>query len=229
MTNNTKRRLLVEGRADEEFFTEFCKKHGFDTHVEVVTPRGAGGTHNGKEHVISRLGVLAKQFNQADLTHLAAIVDADQARDGGGISKTLEKVGKVLAPQGFNQAGLPLDDGGFVFTSDRGFADIGLWIMPNNQDEGMLEDWISQVVHQEQPQQTLLAHANSVVANLPVALFGPTGVKKAEIASWLAWQADPGKGLYHTIKARLLDPAAPLYTGLKAWMEHVYPPPIKQS
>jgi hypothetical protein len=32
----------------------------------------------------------------------------------------------------------------------------------------------------------------------------------------------PGEGLHYTLEGNLLDPAAPLYVGLTAWMKHVF-------
>ena len=67
-------------------------------------------------------------------------------------------------------------------------TDIGVWVMPDNQNTGMLEDWAKQCLHPQE--RALFAHARESVKNLPEPpKFKPLQRSKAEVATWLAWQS----------------------------------------
>ncbi|HIH86657.1 MAG TPA: hypothetical protein HA304_01985 [Methanosarcinales archaeon] len=99
-------------------------------------------------------------------------------------------------------------------------ADFGLWVMPNNGDEGMLEDWIKSCVHPNENQ--LFAHAKTVVDTLPLTKFKPIHISKAEVATWLAWQKQPGHGLYRAVEDQLIDTNSALFQELSFWLTHIY-------
>ena len=216
----SKRILLVEGVNDRSFYERLCQAHKLDTKVTIAPPRDVGGDFNTKQGAINHLPNLLKLMPDAQLERLALIVDADNAADGGGYSRTVAQISKLLGDFGFETKPTKVATGGLVFQHKDGLADFGLWVMPNNQDEGILEDWIQQsIVAGDHP---LSAHAKAIVASLPNKKFTPVRLRKAEVATWLAWQARPGEGLYYAVEGNLLDKNAPLYTGLKSWLVQVF-------
>lgn len=223
-----KRMLLVEGINDKSFFEEFCKMLGLNADVRVAPPRELGGedTFNTKQGAINYLPSLLKRFPTGELERIGLVLDADQTQNGGGFEKTVGQVALVLESFGFAAKPTALADGGLVFRHNDGLADFGLWVMPDNGGDGILEDWIYQSVPIAGSGHALLRHAECTVAALPTVLnipkIKPTRIKKAEVATWLAWQERPGEGLYYAIKGKLLDPAALGYIGLQAWMRHVF-------
>jgi hypothetical protein len=217
---SSNRLLLVEGEADKSFFQAFCKAQALEEIITVSPPRGLGGSKNTKQGAINYLPELLKQLPDGKLERLGLIVDADQVTFGGGFDKTLEQIKTVLAAHDFSLQEQLLTDGGIVFQHQDGLADFGLWIMPNNNDEGMLENWIAQSIHPHDI--ALYQHAQTTVNALAIPKFKPIRQTKAEIATWLAWQEKPGEGLYYAIDGKLLDQTAPLYTGFLAWLHHVF-------
>jgi len=137
--------LLVEGESDRSFFEAVCKTLKLQPSVTVAPPKDVGGSHNTKEGVFNHLPILLNQLGDAQITHLAVVVDADSAVNGGGCQRAIDKVTKIVEPYGFTLASNPV--GGVFFQNDDGLADFGLWVMPNNSDEGMLEDWIKSCIH----------------------------------------------------------------------------------
>ena len=71
---------------------------------------------------------------------------------------------------------------------------VGIWLMPDNQTSGMLEDFLLRLTGDGDP---LLSRAEQVVNSIPETekLFGNTKRSKAVIHTWLAWQSDPGTSL----------------------------------
>jgi hypothetical protein len=195
--------LLVEGEADRGFFEQLCKALALDTQVtdiKVATPKDVGGYGR-----ISRLG---------------CIVDADYASEGGlGFAGTRAQLSAKLTAAGFTEK-TGAAQAGLLFGHED-FHDVGCWIMPDNQNEGMLEDWLCTCRNRE-TEQTLIDHATTAISDLPETRFKDIHRSKAEIATWLAWQKTPGHGYYEAIRAGLLDTNHPAYLALCGWLEHLY-------
>ena len=184
--------LLVEGEADRAFFEQICRNIGLDTSIRVAPPKDLAGSHNTKEGVFNHLPVLLAQLADGQITRLAVVVDADNTINGGGYSSAIDRMSKIVAPFGFLQA--TDTTVGILFKHGDGLADFGFWVMPNNADEGMLEDWIKQSIHPDE--KGLFGHAESVVSALPQPQkFKAIHRSKAEVATWLAWQKQPGMAL----------------------------------
>ena len=210
--------LLVEGEADKSFFEQVCKTLELHTSVTVAPPKDVGGSHNTKEGVFNHLPILLNQLSDAQITHLAVVVDADSEDNGGGYNHAIDRVAEIVKPYGFTFTSNPV--GGVLFQHNDGLADLGMWVMPNNCDEGMLEDWIKSCVHPDEHK--LFAHAKTVVDTLPQPKFKPIHISKAEVATWLAWQKQPGHGLYRAVEDQLIDTESALFKELCVWLTHIY-------
>ncbi|MCX7098059.1 MAG: hypothetical protein NTV43_09185 [Methylococcales bacterium] len=217
--------LLVEGDADRNLFTQLCKSLPYSPEIRVASPRDLNPkSRDGKQAVLKQTSILLKQF--ADLETgsqrcLAVVIDADYKAEGGlGYQKTVEQFESIVAELGY----LPVSDlsnnPGLIFQHSDGLSDLGLWVMPNNDSDGMLEDWIKDCIHQDE--KPLFTHAESIVEALNPKRFKPIHLSKAEVATWLAWQEQPGHGLYLTVTGQLLDANKPLYSDLIAWLKHIF-------
>lgn len=212
--------LLVEGEADRGFFEALCQSLGISADVRVATPKTTGGSHNTKEGVLNHLiSVLLPQLQDGQLERIGVVVDADSVAHGGGFAATLQRFTYALAQGAYQPK--PAAAAGLVFTHPDGLADLGLWIMPNNLDEGMLEDWIKRCVHPNES--GLYLHAEQSIDAIPGApKFQPWHRTKAEVATWLAWQKKPEHGLYNAAQPDLINVEAPLFKALQAWLRHVF-------
>ena len=212
------RKLLVEGEADRSFFEAVCKTLGLHDLVTVAPPKDIGGSHNSKEGVFNLLHTLLNQLDDAQITRLAVVVDADSEDNGGGYQCAIDEVTKIVESHGFTLRSNPI--AGVLFQHDDGLADFGLWVMPNNGDEGMLEDWIKSCVQSKEHK--LFTHAKEVVGELSPPKFKPIHRSKAEVATWLAWQKQPGHGLYRAVEDQLIDTNSALFKELRFWLNQVY-------
>ena len=187
---NPKKVLLVEGESDKGFFEQICKLLALDTEIRVASPKDLEGGRNSKQGVFNLLPTLLPFLLIEDgLTHIAIIVDADYlALNGLGFQKTIDRVSDIVKPFGFNWDQNAAS--GIIYKHSDGLADFGLWIMPDNQNEGMLEDLIKACV--DQSEQALFKQAQSVVNNIPHPKFPSHLTSKAEVATWLALQKQPG-------------------------------------
>lgn len=216
-----KKILLVEGEADKGFFEEICKKLTLDTSVLVAPPIDLGGTHNTKGGVSNHLKILLPQLDDGQITHIAVVVDADYDQHGGGYHRTMANLAGIIEPFGFVVENKSHAVSGICFKNSNGLADLGLWIMPGNQDDGMLEDWIKSCVSENE--QALFDLAMQAVDQIAMPKFKPHLSTKAEVATWLAWQKKPGQGLYAAIENKLLNDEYPLFKELEDWLLKVFP------
>ncbi|MCF6346460.1 MAG: hypothetical protein L3J00_08340 [Thiomicrorhabdus sp.] len=217
---HSKKILLVEGEADKGFFEEMCKILDLNAQVQVALPKELGGTHNTKGGILSHLNILLPQLNDGHLTNIAVIVDADYIKHGSGKQKTFVQVSNILEEFDFTLRDSDSDQKGFLFNHSDGLEDFGLWIMPNNHSEGMLEDWIIECV--ESDEKVLFDQAVISVQNLSSPKFSAHLQSKAKVATWLAWQKKPGHGLYGAMTEELLDNNSMSYTNLSNWLQKIF-------
>lgn len=214
--------LLVEGEADRGFFEELCKLLKISVDIHVVAPKDIGGTHNSKEGVLSLLTeLLLPQLQDGQLERIGVVVDADMLNHGTGFTVTLQRFVDKLAGEKYDQDLMEIN--GLIFKHQDGLANLGLWVMPNNADDGMLENWIKQCLN---PNEVILyQHGEQSIDTIPSRFkFQPWNRTKAEVATWLAWQEKPGHGLYNAVTTDLLNTDAPLFKKLQAWLVHVFVP-----
>jgi len=217
---NSKKILLVEGETDKSFFEEICKKLYLNTTVQVAPPRDLGGTHNNKEGVLNHLEILLPQLEDGQLKNIAVIVDADYIKHGSGHQKTVERVSNILEPFGFTLQNITSNQKGLLFKHSDGLENFGLWVMPNNNHEGMLEDWIVDCI--KNTENSLFQQATTAVQQLSPPKFKSHLQTKAEVATWLAWQKTPGHGLKSVMNESLLDENSPPYIGLSDWLKSIF-------
>lgn len=213
--------LLVEGKSDEVFFGALYKTLGLSAKVQVAPPLEVGGSSNNKEGALNHLPVLLNQLPDGQLERLGVIVDADYSAAGGlGYQRTVDRVSEIVLKSGFSRPKPIGKSGGLAFSSADGFHDFGLWVMPDNHNDGMLEDWIkSSIVQSESP---LLTQAQQAVGALKEPKFKQLHLSKAEVATWLAWQRNPGRGFESAVTELLLDRQARPMDLLEQWSRHIF-------
>ena len=214
--------LLVEGNADKLFFKEICAVLGVSAEIHVAVPKDYSGSHNSKQAVIQTIHVLIKQLADGSLKQIAAIVDADYKESNGlGCGGTLDQITALTKNYGFNQRHRVGQGGGFLFEHNDGFSPLGVWIMPNNMDDGMKEDWA--IASASADEQAALKYAGTVLHAVPGGIkYKSNHHQKAVAAVWMAWQANPGQGLHQAVKNGLIDMSKPAARNLEAWLKKTF-------
>ncbi|MDM5179365.1 hypothetical protein PO883_19420 [Massilia sp. DJPM01] len=212
--------LVVEGKSDEAFYTELCSSLAIKASIKVAPPKALGGRANNKEGVFSLLPSMLNQLADGSLARLALVVDADFASEHGlGFVRTYERVTNIVSHFGFSPIRRP-NINGLLFQNSDGLHDIGLWIMPNNRDEGMLEHWIKASIVPGETQ--LMQDVEKIIDKLAAPKFKALHQIKAEVATWLALQEFPGRGMESAVKEKLLDETSLPFLQLVSWIKHIY-------
>ncbi len=85
---------------------------------------------------------------------------------------------------------------------------FGAWIMPNNKDSGMLENFCQGLVPTKE-NEDLWAYAKNSASHARSNLSAPfieAHIYKAQMHTWLAWQNPPGERMGSAITKKILKP-----------------------
>lgn len=198
--------LLVEGKDDEHVLYHLLEHHNVPTTFRIKDKKGI-------ENLLETLDV---ELEAGGLERLGVVVDADTTP--GSRWQSLRSI--------FAQSGCPLPDqadplGTVVELSGRTLARVGVWVMPDNEAEGMLEDFVRFLVP---PGDGLLVFAEECVDEVIARdrRFPAGHCSKALIHTWLSWQKEPGTPLGLAIKNRELDAGAALTLPLMNWLRRMF-------
>lgn len=215
-----KKILIVEGESDKKFFESFIKKTQLEIGIQVDTPLSLGAGKDGKTAGFKLLPQLLKQLVDGRVTHLAMVVDADMRNDNWGYENTVKLIAEKISDSGYNDRPDRYDTG-LSFPHSDGLNNFGLWVMPDNRSEGMLEDWIRTAIATKES--SLLNIAIDTVSRLPKPTkFNQRHTSKANIATWMAWQKIPGKGLEAVIDDELINMNSESVANFLSWLKHTY-------
>lgn len=220
-----KKRLLVGGPDDAHVLRNLLRHHSIPCVLatpaptpiqdEVTQDAIAIEIMGGKDVLIGSLPLV---LNRGELEQLAIIVDADS-----DLMARWRSVCQVLSKQGTVSLPETPESQGTVVEMEQPLhqVTVGIWIMPDNQLPGTLENFIACLVPAGD---ALWERARQCVNEIPAAdrRFPPERQSKAEIHTWLAWQEEPGKPLGQAVTARHLDTQAPHAQQLVGWLRRVF-------
>lgn len=203
--------LLVEGDDDEHVLKHICGNRGVP-HLDEVH------THGGVQALLESIPVRLRLSQDGDIVGVVIDADTDVNARWRSLRDRLITVGYQDVPAD------PTPDGTILDPPLRTLLPrVGIWIMPDNRTNGILEDFLRFLVPQEG---ILFQHVQSSVATIPEAdrRFTALAEPKAIIHTWLAWQEEPGKPLGTAITARFLDPNVPQVDVLVSWLNRLFFP-----
>ncbi len=206
----TKRILLVEGIDDEHVLKHLCGTRGVQK-LDEIKPQGS---------VNQLLENFPVRLKESDVEVLGVVIDADTDLTARwqSLRDRLEKAGYQNVPANPSADGTVLTP-----PANTLLPRFGVWLMPDNQSRGILEDFLSFLVPTGSQ---LFEHVKSSVAAIPLndRRFSQLAESKAIIHTWLAWQEEPGKPLGTAITAKFLDPKVAQVDVLVTWLKRLYFP-----
>ncbi|MGF7232950.1 DUF3226 domain-containing protein [Arachidicoccus sp.] len=168
-------KLLVEGKDDQHVIWALCAKFNLAQNFDVIDCEG----------ITNLLEQIPVRFKQSGINTIGIIVDADS-----NLQSRWNSLKDLLKAQGFN---LPHDlpaEGLIEKNADN--KRIGVWIMPNNNLNGMLEDFISFLIPQNDNLLPVVKATLQDIEDKNLNKYRGTHKSKAVIHTWLAWQEVPG-------------------------------------
>ncbi len=198
-------KLLVEGNDDQHVVWSLCQKFNLTENFDVIDCDGI-------ENIFSQLPVRIKQSN---IKTIGIIVDADFdiKKRWKKLKTALEKIGYTIDVQIKAQG---------TIVQQVNMPQIGFWIMPDNKISGMLEDFISFLVPDDDK---LLPVADNILKQIEgqkINKYKSTHRSKALINTWLSWQADPGTPMGLAITKKYLSTDDKICIQFINWLRTLY-------
>lgn len=204
--------LLVEGKDDQHVIWSLLEQYQVP---ELFVVKDCDGIENLLRDVSLRLTTPTMYKN------IGVVMDADVNIKGryDAFRSVLESTGMY----DFSQIGLS-ETGTLIKPSDDNFPVFGLWLMPNNQSNGMLEDFVMTLADEND---VLMSESDTVLASLEqrsLNRYTPEHRSKAKIHTYLAWQEEPGKPMGQAITSRVLHAESESAKVFIEWIKRLFIP-----
>jgi hypothetical protein len=201
-----KKVLLVEGKDDCHVILALC------AHYKI--PETFGIYECGSDiSLLKRLNALILQPDPPET--IGIVLDADVS----DIMNRWQQIHQKTKEHGY---GFPLSpvQGGTILPENEDLPTIGIWLMPDNQTSGMLEDFLMRMVDKEALQTAADCITNAKQKGM--ASYKSAHHSKAVLHTWLSWQDEPGKPLGQAITANVLKPETGLANQFVNWLQQLF-------
>lgn len=166
---------------------------------------------------------------QTGLTAVGYVLDADgyQLADGqlsgdpSGFESTWASVMDRLRRAGIIDP-IEIKNEGYVGQIGASGPKIGVWIMPDNQSHGAIEEFLASLTT---PEDRLLSYARVATQTARTdhgATFTEAARPKAELSCWLSWQLEPGMPYGIAMRAGRFDHALELAQRFIRWFQRLF-------
>lgn len=205
--------LHVEGTDDKHAICHILIRRGIDYDQDpwpesfpVIKEIG------GKDELIKGIDVAVSLSNHKSI---GFVLDANSSLQNRWkeISSRLSEVGMDPPDK--------IPQNGFIGEAPEYDARVGVWIMPDNQREGTLEQFLYALIKEEDP---LLPHSmkSTERAKELDARFSENDKNKAVLHTWLAWQETPGLPYGSAIRARYFRDDSSAAQGFVSWFRDTF-------
>lgn len=214
MTDDPKSPVLrLEGKNDSHAIRHLLIQHGIIYDEEPWRDLYPEAIEEGSVEKLLKGMVLAIQASGRK--PIGFVLDADSP-----LQNRWEAVCGRLREVGFTPPSTPPADG-FCEYTEMHKTTVGIWLMPDNQQDGKLETFLQALIDRKDG---LIDHAtvSTKQAKKLGATFSEPDVEKAVLHTWLAWQEEPGCPFGTAIKAKYFTHESPAAASFVAWFKRLY-------
>jgi hypothetical protein len=202
---DTDKVLLVEGDNDCHVVMALCKAH--------QVPETFGIYQCGSDvGVLKRLNALISRPDPPSA--IGILLDADNSA-----KSRWESIQSKLRSYSYTLPTHP-DIYGTVAESNAEEPKLGFWIMPNNQNSGMLEDFCAELA--DPASLTVAREAVKQAVAMQATTFKAVHESKAVIHTYLAWQDEPGYPLGKSITSQALRSKTEIAIKFTDWLKCLF-------
>ena len=212
-------KLHVEGTDDAHAMRHLLMKHGIkclikngennnvDPNAPEISP--ARGNNNVLKIIKTAVPVSTEQS-------VGFVLDADNAPQArwSEVRKALQKVG-MNPPE-------TIPSHGYVDDAEKYKARVGVWLMPDNQRPGALEEFLEDLVPESCNSLLEFARFSTDEARTKGATFSDAKHVKAVLRTWLAWQEKPGLLYGKAISEEVFRHESPAALAFVAWYRRLF-------
>ena len=196
--------LLVEGTNDLHIISAFCGVHQIPK-VFKIEDCGSDSM------VLKKLDAYIN--SSVPINKIAIVLDADEK----GFEQRKQSVEAILNRNDIISENIDYTNGAIIQSDNYR---IGVWIMPNNQDYGRIEDFIIGLIDTKAID---YAKVTSIEAKSnKFGDFKDVHISKAIVHSYLAWQDEPGCPIGQSITKQVLKPHSETAQIFKNWLLNMF-------
>ncbi|WP_020597038.1 DUF3226 domain-containing protein [Spirosoma panaciterrae] len=216
MSNQIKRnkfpfKLLVEGKDDLFVTANIRDAHQLPDNFEIID---CEGVEKMPDQIIARI-----KRQRPEIEAIGIVLDADQ-----DLGTRWNSIRDILIKEGYTLPVSPEADGTVITGIGRNPA-IGIWLMPNNLQSGMLEDFIRLLIRPNDLLSPFVEQALVQLEAQPIeSRYSEIHRAKAYIHTWLAWQKDPGTPMGLALTKTYLDHNTELCQQFVNWLNRLFNP-----
>lgn len=203
-TENFPQKLLVEGNNDQHVVWALCEKFKLIQNFDVLDSKGI-------DNILKAIPIRLKQ---SGLETLGIIVDADE-----NLQKRWQQLQAVFQKTKISLPASPPQEG-FIAQTDE--VRIGIWVMPNNEISGKIEDFIRFLIPDDDQLFTIVENTLNTLETQNLNQYAPKDRAKALIHTWLAWQASPGTPMGQAITKKYLDTTVQICQVFVDWLKKLF-------
>lgn len=203
---DTDKVLLVEGDNDCHVVMALCAAHNVPETFGIYQCNSDTG-------VLKRLNALIIRPNPPQV--IGVMLDADSPT----LESRWQSIKSKLKHYNYTFPSNP-DINRIILESSANEPKLGFWLMPNNQDSGMLEDFCAELAVP-----TSIAVARECVEEAKVkqaTTFKEVHLSKAIIHTYLAWQDEPGRPLGQAITKQALRADSDIAIKFTNWLTQLF-------
>lgn len=205
-------KLLVEGKDDKFFITSLRKNLEIKESFEI---EDCGG----KDKLLEKLPTLLKGSGNLNTIGVVLDADTDLSNRWKAVCNILKKSGKYEnIPETCDK------NGTIIFPIEEDDIKVGVWLMPNNNDKGMLEDFVSFLISEDDKLLPKVDKALSEIEEEKLNQYKEIHKSKARIHTWLAWQEDPGTPMGLAITKKYLSTTPIICQDFISWLDKLFNP-----
>lgn len=203
-------KLLVEGNDDQHVIWALGGEYKLQENFDVIDCHSV-------ENAIRQFQFRLK--TGSNTTERMAIVldaDLDLSKRWNSLKAILDSTEQYIVPEALPKQGL------ILFPINPGGMKIGIWIMPDNNLCGMLEDFLLLLAPTDD---ALLKKADTILSEIEAEGFQrykPVHKAKARIHTWLSWQENPGTPMGQAITKQYLSTDKPLCQAFVHWLKELF-------
>lgn len=205
--------ILVEGRSDDVLLCELCRLCGVAKSFDIKS-------ENGIDQLKKSFKTRLKSTNT--LRKLWIMIDAD--KNPAGVWDSIKYILDHNGGYKINsKMRIPLE-GLIIESEDKENIIVGVWIMPDNSNTGMLEDFIIKLIPGTD---SLLPIAKENVEkvdserDLHKGIFKKAHKSKATLHTWLAWHDTPGESIGEAVKKKMFETDNELCIRFMNWLKEL--------
>lgn len=203
-------KLLVEGNDDQHVVWALCEKHYVPESFDVIDCESV-------ENVLKAFEVRLKIVDNNQRIGIVVDADINLKSRWNGIVSVLKKTGK------YDCENLELSQDGLILEpTDTTYPKVGIWMMPDNNQNGMLENFMTALAT---PDDVLMKKSEDVLTELEtegIQKYKPVHRSKAKIHTYLAWQDTPGRPMGQAITANILNADSELAVKFANWLKELF-------